>query len=244
MKNIKKEMKKLQKEITLEEQKYFAFHKKRYNDILQSIRIKKDMKVLDLGCSSGHLLIILKRLGADVYGVDYINPWKKRFKNHQIKFKKCNIETQKLPFKSETFDYVLMSEVIEHLIKDIHLPIQESKRVLKKGGKFLISTPNACELGKRLLFLAGENIYWDLNTFYERGIYDRHNKEFNMKELVSIIKKNGFRKCKRKYLASWEGLREIEKNNPLAKIVSEFQKLIPQFRSNLLIIAKNEENNC
>src|SRR3989338_616503 len=161
---LKKEIKYLKQILTREEIKYYNFHKKRYLDILQSIHINKNVKILDLGCSNGHLLLILK-----------------------------------------------------------------------KNGKLIISTPNACELGKRLLFLLGKNIYWDINTFYERGIYERHNREFSMDELKFILKINGFSKFKSKYLSSWEGLRQIEKNNPLATIISMIQKLFPKFRSNLLI---------
>src|SRR3989344_2215975 len=238
---LKKEIKYLKQILTREEIKYFNFHKKRYLDILQSIHINKNVKILDLGCSNGHLLLILKKLGADVCGVDYTDKCKERFKKYGIMFKKCNIESDPLPYLDDTFDYVMMNEVIEHLVKEINLPIKECKRILKKNGKLIISTPNACELGKRLLFLLGKNIYWDINSFYERGIYERHNREFSMDELKFILKINGFSKFKSKYLSSWEGLRQIEKNNPLATIISMIQKIFPKFRSNLLIIA-NKSN--
>lgn len=217
-----------------QKRQYFKFHKRRFIDILNSLHIEIGMKVLDIGCGEGYILQALNRKGADIYGVDY----KKCLLDRKIKFKLCNIESQKLPFTSNSFDYVIMSEVIEHIVKDIHLPLSEALRILKPSGKLVLTTPNVCELGKRLLFLSGKNIYWDINTFYERNPYDRHNREFTMDELTRILRNHGFKIVKKKYIASWEGLRDIEKNNLLAKIVSRFQRIIPQFRSNMLVIAR------
>jgi 2-polyprenyl-3-methyl-5-hydroxy-6-metoxy-1,4-benzoquinol methylase len=235
---IRKALSAVQKQLVEEEKKYFYFHRRRYTELLAELCIKPGTRILDVGCSNGHMLLAAKILGAETYGLDYITKWKSRFDENGTIFKTCNIEKERFPYKSNFFDYVIMGEVIEHLVETVDLPIEESKRVLKKGGKLILSTPNACELGKRLLFLFGENIYWDLSTYYERGIYERHNREFNMKEVLGLVKKSGLHAQKTVYLSSWEGLRGIEKTNPLAKLVSVFQRMIPQFRSNMLVIAK------
>lgn len=48
-----------------------------------------------------------------------------------------------IPFMSECFDVVLVSEVIEHLYEEDSVRmLQEIKRILKPGGKTLISTVN------------------------------------------------------------------------------------------------------
>jgi len=47
-----------------------------------------------------------------------------------------------LPFEDEVFDAVLCREVIEHVMDDREL-LWEAKRVLKLGGWFLVTTPNA-----------------------------------------------------------------------------------------------------
>src|SRR5262249_31358454 len=46
-----------------------------------------------------------------------------------------------LPFRSETFDLVLLLEVIEHL-PDIPHSLREIARVLKPGGTAIVTTPN------------------------------------------------------------------------------------------------------
>jgi len=50
----------------------------------------------------------------------------------------CDIK--KIPVADNTFDGVILSEVIEHLSEPI-LVLEEAFRVLKKGGKLLIVTP-------------------------------------------------------------------------------------------------------
>ena len=46
-----------------------------------------------------------------------------------------------LPFEDEVFDCVVSFQVIEHIKRDKEF-VREVYRVLKKGGKFIVSTPN------------------------------------------------------------------------------------------------------
>ena len=47
-----------------------------------------------------------------------------------------------LAFADESFDYVISFQVIEHIERDAEF-VREVSRVLRKGGKFIVSTPNA-----------------------------------------------------------------------------------------------------
>ena len=47
-----------------------------------------------------------------------------------------------LDFADESFDYVISFQVIEHIKNDKEF-VAEVSRVLRKGGKFIVSTPNA-----------------------------------------------------------------------------------------------------
>src|SRR3989339_802639 len=61
-----------------------------------------------------------------------------------------------LPYEDNFFDIVIAGEIIEHIF-DTDLFLAEIRRVLKSGGKLLISTPNIASLGRRLLLFFGGN---------------------------------------------------------------------------------------
>lgn len=102
---------------------------------------KKPKNILDVGCGTGETLSFLKDLypRAKLYGVDTsqkaINYSKKR--GHKNIYKS---NANKLPFKDGLFDIILFLDVLEH-IKDDQSVIDEAKRVLKKGGTILITSP-------------------------------------------------------------------------------------------------------
>lgn len=54
----------------------------------------------------------------------------------------CQMSVPPLAFADESFDYVISFQVIEHIERDAEF-VREVSRVLRKGGKFIVSTPNA-----------------------------------------------------------------------------------------------------
>ena len=99
---------------------------------------------------SGDVLEIGTGMG---YGVDVIAPAAKSFttidKNvpefenelpANAKFRRMVVPP--LNFADESFDYVVSFQVIEHIEQDADF-VREVSRVLRPGGKFIVSTPNA-----------------------------------------------------------------------------------------------------
>ena len=86
------------------------------------------------------------------YGIDIIAPRCHRFvtmdktRSEELAAMPENVEfvqatVPPLPFADESFDYVVSFQVIEHIKRDKEF-VREVRRVLKKGGKFIVSTPN------------------------------------------------------------------------------------------------------
>ena len=86
------------------------------------------------------------------YGIDIIAPRCRRFvtmdktRSEELAAMPENVEfvqatVPPLPFADESFDYVVSFQVIEHIKCDREF-VREVHRVLKKGGKFIVSTPN------------------------------------------------------------------------------------------------------
>lgn len=116
--------------------------------------IKTKRRVLDIGCGVGVLASeIKKNYGSDVYGIDINEIAVKHANSSGIKAKVGDIE-KKLPFNEGYFDIVLLIQVIEHVLDTDQLII-EARRVLKKDGLLIISTPNLANWFNRIIFLFG-----------------------------------------------------------------------------------------
>ena len=89
----------------------------------------------------------LKELGANVTGADL---YPEIFRYHAIKCIKGNLN-ERLPFEDESFDWVICQEGIEHMPNQLHL-FQELNRILRKGGRAIITTPNYSNLRARFSY--------------------------------------------------------------------------------------------
>lgn len=102
---------------------------------------KTNIRIVDIGCGTGETLTFLKRIypKSMLFGIDTSNNAIEFSKNrgHRNIYK---ANALKLPFKNDYFDFVLLLDVIEHIQND-NLAIKEVRRVLKKGGKLIITAP-------------------------------------------------------------------------------------------------------
>lgn len=100
-------------------------------------------RVLDLACGTGYGTAILGSSGAMVTGVDIsaqaIELARRRHACDNVEYLIANCFD--LPFEAGTFDVIVANEMIEHVTDHDRL-LQEARRVLKKGGLLLVSTPN------------------------------------------------------------------------------------------------------
>lgn len=99
-------------------------------------------KILDFGCGTGTLTLMIKRAGpgCDVYGID-IDPQmlaiaEKKARSNGVDVHLVRYDGTILPFADESFDKVVTSLVIHHL-SSAEKPrlFREMYRVLKKGGE-------------------------------------------------------------------------------------------------------------
>jgi len=97
----------------------------------------KKTKILDIGCGSGKQIQILNSFGFNTFGIDIVKH--KNLNDNKINFKK--FDGVKIPFNKNEFNLVLMSHVLEHVIKKESL-INEIKRVLNDNGVLICVLPN------------------------------------------------------------------------------------------------------
>ncbi len=110
-----------------------------------SENILKNLKILDVGCGGGLLCEPLKRLGADIVGVDAgqknIAVAKIHAEKSGLEIDYRNQDVEELAKTDEKFDVVLAMEVIEH-VADIEKFLVATKNCLKSGGLLFVATLN------------------------------------------------------------------------------------------------------
>lgn len=115
-------------------------HRRRYEFALQYVEGKR---VLDLGCGEGYGTAMLAARAANVIGVDVSE---ETIAHASAKYGLANVEFRCLPAENlslpdESVEVVVCFEVIEH-VKE-HVPVMgEMRRVLKREGILIVSTPN------------------------------------------------------------------------------------------------------
>jgi len=119
--------------------------KKRLNFILDNVNVGERSRILDIGTGKGVYIYLISRRYPHVnfVGID-IN--EKNIAQAKDIIQEENVElvvmnAERLMFKDDTFDVALMIEVLEH-IPHPEKAIKEVYRVLKPGGKLIITAPN------------------------------------------------------------------------------------------------------
>lgn len=229
-----------------EERTYFLIHEARYRYILKQIQIlsaEHKLKILDVGCYPYHLGAALELMGHEVWGISSTH---EPIKNTKVYI--LNIETDKFPYKDNTFDLVLCSEVVEHLPHSPMPAIREMYRVARQGGHVLITTPNinrSINQGKMLL---GRSPMYSIDAFLENegkgsNLYHRHNREFTLRELTILVKKAHWHIAKTALFVSYHPFRRRNrKDNPLlwtGKFANFLaMKAVPRLRDTILVIGQ------
>ena len=195
---------------------FYELHKEdkveeKYKTICNLINKEKSVRLLDVGCGVGELTTFLN---GNVYYTGVDNS-KKRIEYAKKKYEGKFIHSfgEEILFGNNTFDYVILTEVIEHVENPLKL-LKECKRVLKVGGTFIGSTPNATDINRVIK-----------SIFRKDHGHIEHMQVFGSFEIKTTMKCAGFKDTKvifTKFNLNW-----YKKN---IKIYSSFMSwLLPNF---------------
>lgn len=147
------------------------------DEVLEELPNDFNGKILDVGCATGSLLARLrKRTRGKLYGAD-ISP--EMIKKAKLKLqglpniKLSLADAESLPYKSNSFDYVVSTLIIHHLPKPLQA-IREMCRVLRKNGRLIVIDSN--------FFLSVTNYFGKL---IEPGFVKMYSKK-EFKQLVEM----------------------------------------------------------
>jgi SAM-dependent methyltransferase len=98
-------------------------------------------RVLDCGCGAGNYALEYARLGARTVGVEYQRDKLQSAPRGTPGVLLMAADASALPLASESFDVVVLNEVLEH-VPDQRLVLAELRRVLTPGGRLVLMSPN------------------------------------------------------------------------------------------------------
>lgn len=133
--------------------KDIKFHVKNYLEKHASTFKGKD--IVDLPAGTGVSSALLKSVGANVIPMDLFPDF---FKVEGLECKYANV-AETIPLDEQSTDIVLCQEGIEHLSDQMHA-FKEFNRILRPGGKLIITTPNYSNLRSRLSYFLTESEYF------------------------------------------------------------------------------------
>jgi 2-polyprenyl-3-methyl-5-hydroxy-6-metoxy-1,4-benzoquinol methylase len=156
--------------------RYFVDHDVRYtlkhhpssshSQVLDAIR--PGSLVLDLGCSQGLLAAPLAAKRVRVVGVDVGDP--RRVSAELERYHRRDLELPLEIPEGRVFDYVVCSDVIEHVVRRAEL-LRSVRRYLRPDGRLLISTPNIAIWFYRLSLAAGRFEYGPRGVLDETHVH-------------------------------------------------------------------------
>lgn len=113
----------------------FYFTRKRLYQAMKEMAPDLNGRLLDFGCGSKPYKRLCKNV-SEYIGVDMENEGH----DHRTEDVDFYYDGKTLPFENASFDAILCSEVLEH-VPDLDATLTELNRVLKQGGKMLITVP-------------------------------------------------------------------------------------------------------
>ena len=114
-----------------------------HRQLVDQVDVEPGQHVLDIGCGTGNLTLLIKRLhpGADVVGLDpdpkalVLARRKAEERSSTVRFDQGF--SDELPYAEASFDRVFSAFMLHHLALDVkEKTLREARRVLRSGGAF------------------------------------------------------------------------------------------------------------
>lgn len=157
-------------------------------DLLDLANLKKsDLTIMDIGCACGGTLMKAREMNpnAQLYGIE-LSSGAAAVAEHFGQVFQADMLTIDKPELLDKFDYIIMGDVLEHIV-DTDGALAKVYSWLKKGGQLIVSVPNIANISIITNMLMGKWHYVD------SGILDRtHMRFFTYKEMVENLTRHNF----------------------------------------------------
>ena len=224
---------------------------------IEKYKDRKNIKIFDHGCGAGLKIIYLATIGyTSVYGVNvnfdvnFINKiLKKKFNIKENHFFITKGKT--VPFKNKFFDFIISSQVVEHLTEDeIIIYYSEEGRVLKKNGYAYHEVPHKFMpyeshsriwfvhlfpyIFKPFLYGLFISLQQKKNLFYK----GRYFAEYYSKSFLILRSPYFHKKMILKYIGNFQDLtlNRLKTNNDFSSYDKDSPLLLRKFIQNIFLL--------
>lgn len=158
-------------------------------DFVNELPENPDAKILEIGCSNGNtgaLALAMNKCGSYI-GVELHETAALNAKGKISQVIIGDIEKIELPFEENSFDVLILSEVLEHLVDPWKI-LRKLHRYMKPGALIFASSPNVSNYRIILMLLKGE---WNLAN---DGVMDRtHLRWFTPSSFAEMFESTGYK---------------------------------------------------
>jgi 2-polyprenyl-3-methyl-5-hydroxy-6-metoxy-1,4-benzoquinol methylase len=145
-------------------------------------------RVLDVGCAQGQVGAALKKAGRarEVVGLELSLQAAAEARQHLDDVIEGDIEAAQVPYSEGYFDLLLYADVLEHLKNPWDL-VARQRRLLRQGGRIVVSLPNIGHYSTLLMLLRQQ---W---RYQELGIMDyTHLRFFTRPGVLDLLRRAGY----------------------------------------------------
>ncbi|HPD82160.1 MAG TPA: class I SAM-dependent methyltransferase [Candidatus Pacearchaeota archaeon] len=163
-------------------------------------KIKKDSKVLEVGCGDGRSLKDIIDITQNLVGIDIDKNAVIIAKKNFEKYPEVNIiegDGRKLPFENATFDFVICMTSFVNFDNNKYIILEEMGRVLKNKGEIIMSVFNEDAFDERM------KIYKKLKApiiktegtkvIFDKSLGANTSEQFSKEELDEIFNKESLK---------------------------------------------------
>jgi len=173
-----------------------------YREVARTVErhLPAGSRILDFGSGPCDKTAVLQRLGYRCTACDDLqDDWHRTRRDTITDFARAEgidfqVVNHDLPFSADSFDMVMMHDVLEHLVESPRELLTRLITLLRDGGLLYITVPNAGNVRKRLALLMGGTNLPDFAYYYWLpGPWRGHMREYVRGDLVKLAQFLGLR---------------------------------------------------
>lgn len=242
--------------IDIQHERYF----KMLRDICQIISPEPDRKavIVDFGCFPGGFGMLMRKYFGDTIeligtGLALLADFRQAMSIHNIydSLLEVDIDPENplfttndfpadIPLPDNSVDLIVAAEVFEHLYSPINF-ISQSARVLKPGGRLLLTTPNVSYFGNICRLVCGKSIFPNLHEshFYLKSEWRAHMRVYDASEIRTLMADGGLEEVKHYMIDNKDDYRRTQTFSIRLKMFFiRMSYIIPYFRNQYMGVFK------